>query len=189
LVYHDPVTGQDFNNLKITSPITISDGKYSFQLKITFKIESFASDFFYWTISDLATMDVNVNNKIVTITNVQNNPGSVAPVTQSIPYGPGSCTATWQQEEGSTGFLNITKASGLVFPDPNNQDLNILSLTLTNNNVATPRFRLVCTGGGSSISGGDNLGSNYLYYEFLLDDDESQIDKQDPTTIVTLTPN
>jgi hypothetical protein len=65
--------GGDFNNLKITVPITIFDDSYSFHLKLSYRKENWLEAiFFYWTVTDMATMDINVNNGFVTVTNIQN---------------------------------------------------------------------------------------------------------------------
>jgi hypothetical protein len=188
LWYKDPKTGQDFNNLKITAPVKIVDGNFSFQLKMKFTINNYGTAMFYWSLSDIVTLDVEIRNFEVAITNIHNETGVVNPTTQSSPYGEGTCTSTFTPIEPYKGNLHITKGSGITVTDPDDILNKVLILTLTNGEIVWPRFSTVCTGGGSSVTEEVSQPGQDFIYTFDLTTDREQTNKTDPSLIVTLIP-
>jgi len=185
LWYRDPVTGQDFNNLHITAPILIKDDNHDYLLRLSYLYETWAAAINFWKITDIATMDIEVRNGVVTIANIKNYDGIVTPGTKTSPYGDGTCTATWLEEDGWKGLLNVTEAEGLILglTDPINNSL--LLLTIKNTGTTTPKFKLICSGNDQVLSGGDDFGSQEYNYEFQLRD-STQRNSIDPNLIVTL---
>lgn len=186
LWYKDPATGADFKNLKLVLPIVIIDDNYSYQLKIEYKFGAWPGATFYWMVTDMATMDIEVKNGAVTITNIQNQGGNVSPSSQTTKYGDGTCTATWHDQGANIGYLNITQATGLLIPNENNPDEKTLSLVLSNHGKG-PGFHLECSGSESSDSGGDDMGSSSLLFDFALNN-EIQVNRENTLITATLAP-
>ncbi len=158
--------------------------QYSYQLTLSFNYESWPAATFNWTLTDMATMDINVKDSIISISNIQNQEGSVSPATHSIQNGIETCTATWLQGESPSGYIHITGGSGELYLGG---DQNImLSLHVTSSNTKTPRFNYVCTRSGSSASGGESLEPHIYNYTFSLN---NQIQTQSNSSLTaTLTP-
>jgi len=185
LWYHDQATGRDFNNLKITAPITIVDDNYSFHLKLSYKKENWPEAmFFNWTVTDMAIMHINVNNGFVTVTNIQNEGEMVTPDSQSYPWGDGSCTATWQG--GANGYLNITNARGETGSYGYETGLRTLYITLNNSNTNNPKFYMECPVTSDPNFGGIKILDHELNFTFILKDSTQTANDPDPYLTVML---
>lgn len=147
--------------------------RYSYHLNLSFNYETWPAATFTWTLSDLATLDIDVQDSIVLISNIENHEGLVSPGTRFIQNGIETCTATWQQGESPSGYIHITVTSGEIYLGG---DQNImLSLQVTSSNAKTPKFNYVCTRSGSSSTGGEILEPyNYNYRFFLNNQTQTQ---------------
>ncbi|MGE5457364.1 MAG: hypothetical protein ACM3RX_03325 [Methanococcaceae archaeon] len=139
---------------------------YSYQLTLSFNYDSWPAATFNWALKDMATMDIEVKDSIVSFASIQNQDGSVSPATQYVQNGIESCTVTWQQGDSPGGMINITSAKGELFLGG---DQNImLYLHITSSNVKTPKFNEVCTRSGSFVTGAESLEPQVYNYIFSL---------------------
>jgi hypothetical protein len=187
LWYRDPETGADFNNLKLTAPIRIYDDRYAYQLKVSFKVDDWPAQF-TWTLTDEATMNIDVIGSIVLITGIQNKDGVVSPAEQNNGGGIVNCTGTWLQGESKSGYINISGVTGELSFNQATETI-MLDLTLTSSNATTPRFSYVCVtpqGTTTDFTGGGIIESRDYTYHFMLNN-QTQIKNISQLT-ATLTP-
>jgi len=140
---------------------------YSYTLKLSFNYESWPAATFSWALTDMATMDIEVNDSIVTFSNIRNEEGTVWPLSQFIENGIETCTATWEQTESPLGYINIVSATGELFIG--GEQKIMLSIHVTSSNARTPKFSYVCTRSGSVETGGESLVSYTYHYIFDLE--------------------
>lgn len=157
---------------------------YSYELTLSFNYETWPATTFTWVLTDMATMAVEVNDSIVSISGIQNQEGSVSPDMQSIQNGIETCTATWQHGESPSGYINITAATGELYLGGDQSIM--LSLSVTSSNAKTPRFNYECTRSGSIVTGGESLEPFIYTYRFTLN---NQTQNQSYSSLTaTLTP-
>lgn len=191
LWYKDPVTGKEFNNLKINAPITIIEDEHKYQLKLSFLKEDYGTWAFYWKLEDIVTMDVVVINGIVSISTIKNEDGVVTPTTQTKESIPGVYSCTFTVEEYKIGSLNITGGKGSVLLNDLDPNSPWLDLEITNNNWAYPKIKEECYHNGELegpffLGGEINTQPNNYFFRFVLTDEIQT--KNEGNIITTLTP-
>jgi len=142
---------------------------YSYQLSLSFNYESWPAATFSWALKDSAIMDVEVNDSIITISEIQNFEGSVWPISQTIENGIETCTATWQKAESPTGYINITSVIGELYL-AGEENTIMLALHVTTSNAKTPKFYYTCTRSGTTETGAESLEPYVYNYNFILND-------------------
>jgi hypothetical protein len=188
LVYRNPVTGRDMTSLKLVAPVNILADNYAFRLRIASKFESLAQALFLWTLTDNAIINFEVRNGLITVTDTQNENGTVSPTSQSTPYGDGECVATWIDEEGANGYLNVDTLYGETGPYGFNQEIRSLMLTVKHIDTKIPKFRMVCGTNEPANLGGEPWGILERTYSFILNDSTQTAESFDPNVTVTLEP-
>ena len=187
LWYRDPETGRDFNNLKINAPILIIDEHYSYELEILFKFDNWGTWAFVWDLADKATMDVDVINGIVSISNIRNSEGTVSPVgpqTKVIIEGVQTCTGTVLAS--AVGLLNVTQGSGQVLFNDLDPRSPWLILKITNSDGIIPRWSYECTNELPAFTGGGTYPTAEYTLQFVR---TNEIQKKDDFYLAaTLTP-
>jgi hypothetical protein len=188
LIYRNPVTGRDMTSLILVAPVEIKDDNFAFRLNLKFKFDSYANALAVWTLTDNATIEFEVRNGFVTVTDTINEDGSVTPASQSIPYGDGECISTWINEEGAKGYWNVTSVSGETGPYGFDDKVRSLILTVTHSKTRVPKFRLVCPDNDPTFFGGEVWETIEKTYSFVLYDSTQTYPSRDPYETVTLEP-
>lgn len=147
---------------------TNSDNHH-YQLDLVFDYNSWPAVTFNWSLTDKATLDLDVINGIVSNSNIVNANGTVLPESQMIQSDIETCTATWIQGESVSGYINITDVKGEVYLGGNEKAK--MTLHVISSNAKTPRFDYVCTRSGSISRGGDPLEANEYFYTFFVNND------------------
>ena len=148
---------------------TYTPSHYTYQLKLEFKDETWPGGRFDWELTDFATLDIDVTDSIVTISNIQNDNGSVSPASQFFENSIESCTSTWQPGESVPGYINITGGSGKTYGGMGQPVM--MTLSITSSQGRTPKFIEVWTRSGTYITGGDSLMTLNFSYNFELNDE------------------
>lgn len=168
------------NNSKTNNPVN-----HSYTLKLSFNYDSWPAATFTWSLSDTASLEIDVQDSVVSFSHIQNKDGLVSPASHLVQSGIETCTATWQSGESQTGYINITGGTGELYLGGN--DSTKIALHIISSNAVTPRFTYVCTRSGSTATGGDILESYEYFYTFTVNN-KTQVQTISDLT-ATLTPN
>jgi len=166
-----------FNEVIVIGHIKLIPSKFSFQVEIKYHIAG-SNPCFVDNYTDGATMQVDVNKDVVTISNsnIVNQPPSTFPT--SGPDNDGTQTCTWVPD--NIGLVNITGASGTVSPAGNVGPGVIKSalITVTHQGTILPEWTITDLGGSTSPWGGTALPGWPPVFNIIL---------RDSTQVVTIT--
>jgi hypothetical protein len=96
------------NRTMFFSYITVTDSSASFHIDLYYHDPQYYVGTLYFTLDDTCNMDVQVNRRIVSVTNIVNHQPGVTPVSVTN----NGCTLSWVP--GGPGPMNIKFASGTV---------------------------------------------------------------------------
>jgi len=147
--------------------------RYSYELMLEFKDDSWPGGRFDWMLTDKATLVIEVVDTVVSVTSIQNEDGLVSPASQFFENTTESCTANWQPGESLPGYINITSANGRI---SGSEDQGLfLSMSITSSEGKTPKFIEVWTKSGTFVSGGESIFPLNLMYVFNLNNQAQAI--------------
>jgi hypothetical protein len=166
--YKDPLTKKDYGKLQLNSYVEINDNNYAFHLEVEYTDPNWYEAYATWTVTDLASMDVEVKDDSTIITNYENQNGKVTPASQNVSLGGDNCVATWLPADFA-GPLTINEVTGYAYSASGipGGTKTLLFQIITSQRI-TPKFSEVCNIGGSFTFGGVDQGVDYYGAEFLL---------------------
>lgn len=137
VVYNNGNAVSSVNKLILFTNINLLPDIFEYHLLIDYKL-IFSVNSETITYTDTAEMDINVENNVVTISNISNKAPSVKPSS----YSSGPCTVTFVP--GSYGELNITGGDGYTGTGPSNE--NVFGFILKEENLQGIGNSTICTG-------------------------------------------